>query len=887
MSFTAEKSPKHASLLDLSAYLRQFAHEIAVVQENGYRTEPWSYGKVAEASAIVAGRLREKGVEAGDRIVFWAPNSGEWIAAFWGIVWMGAIAVPLDWAGTADFARSVVRQSGAGLALVDRSRTSIELGIPVESLQEFARPKPLNPENRAGAAIGPQRNSLAEIVFTSGTTSEPKGVPITHGNILANLEPVEQEILRFRKYERLVHPIRFLNLLPLSHVFGQFLGVFLPPVLGGEVHFQESLSPADIVRTIRRERISVLVAVPRVLDSLRRKIESDVAATRGAAWLDAQLRASEGERFWHRWWRFRTIHRQLGWKFWAIISGGAALSPETEDFWSRIGIAVIQGYGLTETTSMISLNHPFATSRGSIGKVLPGREVKLGEDGEILVRGESVASGAWKDATDGAAPGGRQESGDAGWFHTGDIGALDAEGNLIFKGRKNNVIVTPAGMNIYPEDLERALKAQAEIRECVVLSVAAQGDTEPLAVLLLKQPAGDAKAAVDRANSQLAEYQRIRRWIVWPESDFPRTSTGKPKLAEIASSISGLTQNNNAGKTGVAQTADEIAGMLSRITGRSSGHLSPDARLEADLGLSSLDRVELLSALEDRYQISLNEATISGNTTIAQIKNLIAGSRLQESSTARDERTASHAETLEEFPAAQQKDVFPRWTQHWPATWIRTSVYTLLTWPATHLLAHPRVRGRENLHGHREPLLIVSNHVTPEDIGFIAAALPVRYRYRLAVAMAGERLRSYRFPPRERGIFGRLLDRTNYLLVTLLFNVFPLPRASGFRESFRYMGESVDRGFSIVVFPEGRTTPDGKMQPFRSGIGLLAANLRAPVLPVRIDGLFQLREANRTWAGWNRVRVTIGKPIEFSSSVSHQDIARQLQDIVTALATDN
>jgi long-chain acyl-CoA synthetase len=696
--------PRRASLLELSAYFRQFATETAFSQENGYRTERWTYGQLDAAAAGVAGHLREKGIGQGDRIVLWAPNAAEWIAAFWGVIRIGAVAVPLDWAGTADFARSVIGQTAAKLALVERTRTSLELGTPVESLQAFVRAVPGISEIRARAEIGLQRNALAEIVFTSGTTSEPKGVPITHGNILANLEPIEREILRFRKYERFVHPIRFLNLLPLSHVFGQFLGVFLPPVLGGEVHLQESLSPADIVRTIRRERISVLVAVPRVLDSLRRKVEGDVAAARGGKWLDAQLRASEGERFWRRWWRFRTIHRKFGWKFWAIISGGAALSAETEDFWNRIGIAVIQGYGLTETTSLISLNHPFATSRGSIGKVLPGREVKLAEDGEILVRGESVASGNWKRATAAAEPVTKQEPDNPGWFHTGDVGALDAEGNLIFKGRKKNVIVTPAGMNIYPADLERALKAQPEIRDCVVLAEAAQGDAEPLAVLLLKKPAADAKAAVDLANSQLAEYQRIRRWTVWPESDFPRTSTGKPKLSEIGSFVSAQNRNGKSEKRDAAQTSDELCRILSRITGRSSVTTSSDARLEADLGLSSLDRVELLGALEDRYQISLNESAISGDTTIAQIKNLISGSRSSESATAQPRQQAFPADSLEEFPAAQKTDVFPRWTQRWPATWIRAAVYTLLTWPATHSLAHPRVRGRENLRGHRKPL---------------------------------------------------------------------------------------------------------------------------------------------------------------------------------------
>ncbi|HET9400480.1 MAG TPA: AMP-binding protein, partial [Candidatus Acidoferrales bacterium] len=796
----------------------------------------------------------------------------------------------LDWAGTPEFARQVVSQSGAKLAILASERSSLDLGVPVLRLESLVQDLAAPPRVASSSVrVELDRNSLAEIVFTSGTTSEPKGVAISHGNILANLEPIEREILRFRKYERFVHPIRFLNLLPLSHVFGQFLGLFLPPVMGGEVHFQESLSPAEIARTIRRQRISVLVAVPRVLDSLRRKIENDAAQLRGPDWLPQQLRSAQGERFWHRWWRFRSIHRQLGWKFWAIISGGAALSRETEEFWNRIGIAVIQGYGLTETTSMITLNHPFAMGRGSIGKVLPGREVRLAEDGEILVRGESVATGYWKDAGSATATG-------SGWFHTGDIGAFDAEGNLYFKGRKKNVIVTPAGMNIFPEDLEAALRRQPGIRDCVVFPLASQGDTEAAAVLLV-QDSSDPQSLIDRANSHLAEYQRIRRWFVWPDADFPRTSTGKSKIAEIAERISAQPAESATGRpTEVASRADrDLSAILSHITGRTLGSLQPAARLESDLGLSSLDRVELLSALEDRFQLSLNEAAISGDSTVADLERLISTSNQAPSApssaaaAAAPVQSASSApqiaaEALDEFPAAQKLDVFPRWTQHWPATWIRAAVYTLLTWPATHLLAHPRVSGRENLRGYRRPLLIVSNHVTPEDIGFIAAALPPRYRYRLAVAMAGERLRSYRFPPKARGFFGRLLDRTNYILVTLLFNVFPLPRVSGFRESFRYVGESVDRGFCVVVFPEGRTTPDGKIQPFRGGIGLLAANLRIPVLPVRFDGLYELREAHRIWAGWNRVRVSLGIPLEFPSETSATEITHRLETSVAALS---
>ena len=199
----------------------------------------------------------------------------------------------------------------------------------------------------------------------------------------------------YLKYERWVHPVRFLNLLPLSHVFGQFLALFLPPLLGATVIFQDELKPSEVIATIRRERVSVLVSVPRVLQSLKQKIERDIEDSGQGEAFRRKFQSSEKQHFLRRWWTFRAIRRRFGWKFWAFISGGAALDSETEEFWDRLGYAAIQGYGLTETTSLISVNHPFRLGKGSIGKVLPGREVKLAEDGEILVRGGGVSSGYW------------------------------------------------------------------------------------------------------------------------------------------------------------------------------------------------------------------------------------------------------------------------------------------------------------------------------------------------------------------------------------------------------------------------------------------------------------------------------------------------------------
>src|ERR1019366_2861457 len=232
------------------------------------------------------------------------------------------------------------------------------------------------------------------------------------------------------------------------------------------------------------------------------KIERDLESRGELEKFRQRWATANGRHFLVRWWRMRRIHRLFGWKFWAFISGGAALDAETEEFWGRMSFGVVQGYGLTETTSLISLNHPFAVGKKSIGKVLPGREVKLAPDGEILVRGSGVASGYWQGREVHAV-------GDAeGWFRTGDLGELDAQGNLYFKGRKKDVIVTPAGLNIYPADLEAALRAQPEVRDCVVIGLDRGGNAEPCAVLLLQDRTADSSPIVHRANQSLADFQQ-------------------------------------------------------------------------------------------------------------------------------------------------------------------------------------------------------------------------------------------------------------------------------------------------------------------------------------------------------------------------------------------
>lgn len=755
----------------------------------------------------------------------------------------------MDDIATPDFARGVAEQVAAKLVVCSAGKEGAASGFQAITFDAFA--KAIAPHSAQPYRLeGVSPDDPAEIVFTSGTTAEPKGVVISHRNMLANLTPIETEIAKYRLIEQAFHPVRFLSMVPLSHVFGQFMGIFIPQLIGGTVIFQDSLNPAEVMRSIRRERVSVVVTVPRLLQTLREKFERDIELAGETEGFERNFREAEGERFIRHWWRFRKIHRRFGWKFLAFVCGGAALDSETETFWDRMGFAVIQGYGMTETASLISVNHPMKLGKGSIGRILPGWEMKLDPSGEILVRGSAVASGYWQGKK--LAP----VAGDEGWFRTGDIGEIDAEGNLYFKGRSKSVIVTPEGLNVHPEDLEAALRRQPEIRDCVVVGIERHGNAEPCAALLLRDTAADPAGIIQRANATLGEYQRIRMWFVWPDEDFPRTSTHKPRTHEILARIS-----KQQGAEVAAPKGDRsLAALIEHVTGRKLGTAAGDTSLAQDLSLSSIDRVALASAIEDRYQISLDDSGFTSATTVGELERLI--------------RQPS---------PAPSKYAYPRWAQSWWMRSIRLAVYYVLTWPATVLLGNPRVRGKERLAGVRGPALIISNHVAYLDPGLLMKALPMHFRHWLAVAMIGEWLQAMRRPPRERNIFLRLIDRATYALVIGLFNVFPLPQQSGFRESFAFAGESVDRGYSVLVFPEGERTQTGKMAPFQSGIGLLALNLNVPIIPMRIDGLFELKYPRRHYARPGTIKITIGSPIEIDRAKSADEIARELEMRVASL----
>src|SRR6185437_9762571 len=274
-------------------------------------------------------------------------------------------------------------------------------------------------------------------------------------------------------------------------------------------------------------------------------------------------------------------------------------------------------------------------------------------------------------------------------------------------------------------------------------------------------------------------------------------------------------------------------------------------------------RVELMAAVENRYQVDLSERDFSQVNTVADLESLL-------------KKAAPEPEQLD-YPYA-------RWAQHWPITWLRVLAFHLVTLPYIMVMARPKVIGRERLRGFAGPALIVSNHISQIDIGFLMAALPMRLRNHLAVAMQGELLRSMRHPPKEMFFLRRWREQVRYALIATFFNVFSLPQRAKYRESFRFAGEMADKGYNVVIFPEGKRTETGEMSSFRSGIGLLATQLNLPVIPMRIDGLFPFKIAKKHYAAPGAVQVRIGDPVRFEPDDDPEEIAKELQRKVATLS---
>ena len=491
-------------------------------------TTSWTYRELDRRARIAAWRLRALDLEPGDRILTWSPSTPELPAAYFGAMYARLVIVPLDLRMSADAVEGIVRASGARHLVLGTGRDAPdprEAGLadfPTTTVDALtAEPEPDDPsfspdwEARQAAWKRPLEGEVFELVFTSGTTGTPKGVVLTHDNVVASIE----------SFHRIVPPMdhRIVSLLPLSHLLEQAVGLYYALDVGADVLYVRSRNPRVIFEALRDHRVTSMIVVPQVLDLFWSAIEREVAKRGRTATVARLRRVARHLPAGVRRLLFRSIHAQLGGEFRLFVSSGAFLPPALQLAWEDLGVTVLQGYGATETgtgTCTTLDDHGL----GTVGRPPEGIDMRLSDGGEIQFRGRTVFGGYWN------APELTAEAfTDDGWYKTGDLGHLDPEGRLILSGRIKDIIVLPNGFNVYPEDIENALRI-AGLRDTVVVETS-PGRIEAVVLEVADEEPAVGRARVDAAiraaNATLGPNQRVAGWRSWPADDFPRTHTLK------------------------------------------------------------------------------------------------------------------------------------------------------------------------------------------------------------------------------------------------------------------------------------------------------------------------------------------------------------------------
>jgi len=808
-----------SGLCDVLEGFKKRGDRTAIVYRSGVRRFTCSYAELYLLSCKMAAFLATQGVGLGDRVVIWGPNSKAWVVAFWGVVARGGVVVPVDFMSGLDRAQGIASHCGASYLLQSRSKPDRLESIPGVLLEDLEQLLESVPPLAALHVASP--DDICELVYTSGTTGAPKGVMLTGRNLAANLRQI------IGQFPEITADDTFLSLLPLSHMFEQMAGFLAPLSLGGTVVYIRTLKPSAIMEAFAEEDVNAVVAVPRLLQLLKGSVEQAFAAKglgplfermlSQAAHLPASLRRL----------LFYPVRKRFGRNFRLFVSGGAALPLEVYSFWSAVGYGVVEGYGLSECSPVLTANSIARQVPASVGWPLPGIDIRL-INGEIQARGENVFPGYFENPTATAAA----FSAD-GWFRTGDLGEIDSSGALIVKGRLKDLIVTGGGINVYPEEIETALSRVAGVRESCVIGLPRGGGEEVHAVIVPDASGRPLNEIVNEVNRSLDELQRITGFTCWPETELPKTTTLKVKKFVVREKLLAVEEK---GGGPLPATSDRLLLLMAGLLGISPGEIREDSFLVADLGLTSIARLELVTAIEQEFRVDLDDAAIGPQTRVLDLRMMVAR---------REKVTPARGLRL--------------WTGGAFFRGVRLLADFILHRPLFSLAVSLETEGAEKLAGLAGPVIFIANHTSYLDQPTIMFAMPPAIRYRCATAAWAEF-----FFVNFNNLLQRVWKLCAFEYCSLFMGVFPLPQSSGFRGALHHMGRLVDRGVSLLVFPEGARTADGTLLPFQGGLAVMVRELEIPVVPVAINGLERVLPRGARWPKRGRVVVSFGEPLDLS-----------------------
>jgi long-chain acyl-CoA synthetase len=830
-----------------------------------------------QRSADLARKLTARlGLHHGDRVALIAENSPEWVLGYMGIVQAACTAVPLDRLTPAKEAAKLIKLVEAKAVIISPSILAasgdvfrsgeglppcIDLLNDFEPHSGFAWPYPQ-------ASLGerplrePAPEMLASLLFTSGTTYEPKGVMLSHANLIADalstaeiMEPMQTD--------------RFLSVLPLHHAL-EFTGGFTIPMYGGStIHYIEHQK--EIAETMKLAEITVVIGVPRLFQVFMERIREKMAAA-GAA---ARFKASIGQTMAATWEMagsttarkriFKKVHEGFGGKLRLMISGGAALDPEIFNFFKSFGITIVEGYGLTETAPVLTVNPLSAARAGSVGPAVPGVEVRIdspGSDGigQILARGPTIMQGYWRN------PAATEKAFDAGWFKTGDLGKIDRDGYLHITGRLKDVIVTAAGKNIYPDEVEAVLREIEGIKDLCVVGMPARSGSGEEAMLVIVPEEGASRekilAGVDRACRELASHQRVSR-VEFQDDDLPKTSTLKvqrnkvrerylnkgvtgegseAREEQIAANLSEANGHSQVEAPGEGVFAD-VARAVAEVAGRIRPvDVTPEMKLQMDLGIDSIGRVDLLQKLELYCDVQIPSESEGKLFTVRDVVSVIE-TALQQSGKSKGKQHARRLFTPGDKQSGIQDGMRKSFSKSLLQGFFSTSASVFMN---TYLQID--CYGLENI-PENEPYILAANHSSHLDSIAIREVLGRR-----AADLHVMGAKDYFFDTALKSWF-----------FTTFLNALPIDREGNVAEGLATCKTVLENGRAILLFPEATRSISGELQNFKPGIGVLGIELNAPVYPVYLRGTYESLPKGRSLPRPNRIEVRIGARIAFDA----------------------
>lgn len=823
----------------LKEYSEKYGERVAYEIKRGFRTHRFTFADVETLARKTATFLTQKGLTKGDKVAIWAPNMPEYPILYFGLWVMGCVAVPIDVRTTEETLRVFLTKAKCKLGFKGRFVPG-SFGPPAGGLVEesFYLEDIVDLIKDVKQAHNPPpitHNDLAEIAFTSGTTGTPKGVMLTHQNFLSDVEALTKAFPFKKEY-------RTLSLLPLSHAFEQVVDFLALYKSGIKVTYLERTNRLTILKALRKNRITSVVLVPQALQLLMTGIENEVEK-QGKQNLWEKLNTIAPKLpMWARRLLFRSVHQKFGGNLIFFGCGSAPLPLKLAQKWENLGIEVFEGYGATETTAALTINTPTAKRLGSVGKVLPDMKARINpKTSEIEAQGSSVSPGYFEDEekTKKAFSNGR--------YRTGDVGEFDSDGYLYITGREAFRIVLPNGQKVYPEDIEKKLNSHPLVVEsCVVGAKREEGETVHAAIIT-KTPK-KLNTVINEINSTLASHEQIMEWSRWEGEDFPRTSILKIDRRRVLETVEGKVREEQKVKV---EAQDKVVSIIAQVSKRPSSDIKEHSTLATDLRIDSLGRVELLSRIEEEFGVAISETSINPQTTVSRLRKLV-----KESPT-----------TIEEIPITEF--MYSPFMMKF-----RTYVLQDILFRFVHSLFVPmEVSGQENLKNLKFPAIFYFNHVGILDAACAMRIIPNEIREKMVSIVNADLWHDYR--KRWVEIFG---------------GGFPFDKTQRVKASLELAGDFLDRGFSLLISPEGEFSSDGKLLAFKPGVGFLAIEMEAPVAPIKIDPSYHEifppmdgRFVENLPKKRKKIWIKIGKPLTFPKGTSYEEATEKMKDAMERL----